>query len=166
MNKAKKLIFAAFTLVFVAGVPFGWALERSFDSSAGGSWLTRKLDLTPEQEQQINGIWSEVAREPHAEGRAHMGRLSEVRDNEIRALLSEEQVAGFDRILEKYQEARSEYFQEIRARNDAAVEKTKAVLSEQQRQKYEALLDHRRSRDMRMLGFGRRPGHEVKPKAQ
>ena len=166
MNKAKTLIIAAFALVFVAGVPIGWALERTFDGSTGGSWLTRKLDLTLEQERQINGIWSEVTREPHAEGRAHMGRLSEERDNEIRALLSEEQEASFDRVLEKYQQARSEYFRELRARNDAAVEKTKAVLSEKQRQKYEALLDHRRSRDMRMFGFGRQPGHAVKPKAQ
>ena len=60
-------------------------------------------------------------------------------------MLNEEQKTIFEEISAKHRAARSEYFERIRAMNDEAVEKTKALLTDQQRAKYETIIEHRRS---------------------
>ena len=147
MTKTKTLVIGAFVLAFVAGVPFGWALEQRNDQPKDGSWLKRRLDLNAEQERQINEIWSGVVERSHAGGRERMRALYGERDAEIRALLSEDQQERYKQIVEKYQSRRSEHFQEMKALNNEAVENTKAVLDDEQRVKYEALIERRRDRD-------------------
>ena len=160
MNKTKTLIITAFVLAFCAGIPFGWAMEGWLDRPSGDSWLSRRLDLSPGQEQKVNEIWSGVVKEPHEDRRARMHGFAEERDNGIRAMLTDDQIGNFDQIMEGYHAARSEFFQEIRARHDAAVEQTKALLTEDQRKKYDEMIERRRSRDSSMFGFGHGSQHQ------
>lgn len=155
MTKTRTILIASFVLVFLAGIPFGWTIERRTDSPDERSWLGRRLDLTSEQEKEISQIWSEVSQTSHSERRDAIRTRSDERDDEIRAILTDEQKTSFEEIVAKHREARREYFGHVRAINDEAVEKTKALLSDEQRAKYEAMIEHRRSGNRN--GFG--PGH-------
>jgi LTXXQ motif. len=59
--RRKLFIFAlaAICLVFASGVAVGVVGRRAFHSNNSQSVLVEELDLTPEQRQKIQRIWSE-----------------------------------------------------------------------------------------------------------
>ncbi len=137
MKKARLLLTLSLVLTFAAGVALGCLLERGHRSShrPGGprSWLARELDLTPEQEQQMRAIWSEL-RPPSGEG---WGALREEREQAVRALLTEEQELQYDQILAEHERRRAALDDEARAAERQAVG---ALLTEEQKPQYDQIL--------------------------
>lgn len=159
MTKTRTILITSFVLVFLAGIPFGWAIDHWSDSPNERSWLGRRLDLTSEQEKEISQIWSEVSQTSHSERRDTIRRLSEEHDEDIQKILTEEQKTRFEEIGAKHRKERNEYFEHVKAMNDEAVEKTMDLLSEEQRAKYEAIIEHRRGGSRNGFGPGHGSGH-------
>lgn len=154
MNKTKIIVSACACVVFAAGVVAGVAGSESLkakptrdrhaydwrEQHSQRSSLKRELDLTPEQHKQMQDIWSNTMKKTGAQYHQHMEALREQREQSIRGILTEEQMA-------RYEELRQEHFRKISelsaARKRAfaeAVEQTKKILTEEQRAKYEELL--------------------------
>src|SRR4051794_10862870 len=101
--------------------------------------LVEELQLSPEQRDQMRDIWESTR------GRVHQTfddaqRLQKDRDDALVALLNDEQKARFQKISQEY----ADRFEALTKKRDTAfeeaVEKTRAILNDTQRQKYDELL--------------------------
>jgi Spy/CpxP family protein refolding chaperone len=101
--------------------------------------LVEELQLSPAQRDQMREIWEGVRGKVH-QAFADAQRLQKDRDDALVALLSDEQKARFETISKKY----ASQFDELTHKRDAtfqeAVERTKQLLNEEQRAKYEQIL--------------------------
>jgi len=104
-----------------------------------GDGLSEQLGLSDAQAQQMRGIW-ETVRDQVRTSYQDAEKLQRSRDEELVALLNQEQKAKFERISQAY----SDRFQELRRKRDQsfakAVEQTRGMLSAEQRAKYDELL--------------------------
>ena len=150
----------SFAVVFAAGVAVGLLLPRSARPRHRGSWLARELDLTPEQKEQMRKIWSEPDQRSSMRGDLERRRaLREARDEAMRALLTEEQKARHDALVQEYEQKLAELYEERRKAFEERLERTKEILTESQRKKYEELMEKGRgSRGRPGGGLPRRPG--------
>jgi Spy/CpxP family protein refolding chaperone len=135
--------------------------------SQRGSWLSDQLKLSPQQGDQIRAIWQKVMSE---QGRANSERrraLEKERDGVVLGLLTTEQREEFDRLTRQYEAQLSDLGRERDRLRQEAIEKTRQVLTEEQRKKYEALLTERerdrerdpdRDRERDRVGRGHRRG--------
>lgn len=144
MTKAKTMVCICFVLAFAAGVCVGLLVSRSASGPRSGSWLSRELDLTREQREQMRQIWSEVMRASGERQRERRDTLQKERDEAISALLTNEQEREYEQLMEQYARKHQELSQERRKRFEETVEKTKQILTESQRKKYEELLKNGR----------------------
>jgi len=144
MNKVKLFVGLAFLLAFAAGVSVGLAIKPWVRERHGISPLSHELNLTREQEKQIENIWSKII---HTARERHTGQrlaIEKERDEKIRGLLTDEQKAAYDAVAVEFREKEKEFRQGRKAEIDQAVEATKALLSKRQRVKYEKLLEERK----------------------
>jgi Spy/CpxP family protein refolding chaperone len=101
--------------------------------------LVEELGLTPEQRDQMREIWETTRSHVHQTFQDAQ-RLQKDRDDALVALLNDEQKAKFQKISKDYA-ARFEQLVNKRDQEfEEAVQKTKAILTETQRQKYEEIL--------------------------
>lgn len=143
MTKAKIMICACVVLAFAAGVSVGMLVMRSKGPHEPGSWLSRELNLTSQQQEQMRQIWSDIMR---TAGEQHWQRgreLQEERDKAVQALLTEEQKQQYAKLMEDHAKKLEELSQERKKRFEEAVEKTKQILTAEQRAKYEELMAKR-----------------------
>ena len=131
------MVCVCFVLAFAAGVCVGLLAGRS----ASGSRLSRELDLTREQREQMRQIWSEVMRASEEQQWQRRCELQQERDEAIRALLTDEQKRQHEQLMGEYARKLDGLSQERGKRFDEAVEKTKLILTESQRKRYEQLLE-------------------------
>lgn len=158
----KLIVLVAFTLAFLAGLTVGRrtprddaqlsaaAAETVLNSpttapSRGNrnSWLAAQLNLSADQQEQLKKIWSDVARRGSArDGQQEDPRrkLRRERDEAIAALVRPEDRAAYDRIQTTYTQQSDALEQQWQASYQNAVERTKAVLTDEQRAKYESIL--------------------------
>src|SRR5690606_32274205 len=92
MSKLKLLAGIALLLAYAAGIATGWAGytlagEQPPPPRDRGSWLSHELRLSPEQKEKMEVIWS---REARGDDRSTVRDLYDARNNEVRALLTEE----------------------------------------------------------------------------
>ncbi len=139
MTKTKVIVLVSFLAAFAAGTAVGLLVGRSAQTPRQRSWLSRELGLTPEQRDQMREIWSEFMR---AAG-GHRRALQEERDQAVQALFTEEQKAQYEELMQEYSRKLEELAQQRRELYQQAVERTKQILSEPQRKKYEELLERR-----------------------
>jgi Spy/CpxP family protein refolding chaperone len=157
MTKTKTILAVAFFLVFAAGAVVGTVRPHVLDFGRphnpggpgtegrrdGGSFLTRELGLTPDQQHQMKDIWSAMP----ALGREHGERRREFqkqRDDAVVALLTPDQRAKYDAIQKDYSDRLAAMQQERQQAFQQAVEKTKSILTPDQAAKYETFLKQRR----------------------
>ncbi|MEX0775570.1 MAG: Spy/CpxP family protein refolding chaperone [Phycisphaeraceae bacterium] len=160
MSKMRLAIAVLFVVTFAAGAALSLTLSQWQDPppvQAGGSWLTRELDLTPQQQEQMSKIWDAVGRGRDDDQRRDLQRQ---RDQAIRDLVPPERQEEMTRILEIYAEQTAELSKQRRAVFDQAVEQTKAILTDAQRTKYEELMARRHER---RRGTDRRGGATTQP---
>ncbi len=101
--------------------------------------LADELQLTPEQRVQMRGIWEGVRDKVH---RAfdEAQDLQRQRDERIAAMLNDEQKARFQKLSQEFADRYDQLAKERNEAFDSAVDKTKKLLNEEQRKKYEQIL--------------------------
>ena len=142
--KLMLLLFAAFVLALAAGVSGGMLLSR-LPATQGDTPdrvttpLGAELGLSSQQADQMRKVWEAVrqtAQQCLDEGR----QLQKKRDDDLVALLNEQQKAQFESISKGY----AEQFADLNRKRDReferAVQDTRKILSDAQWQKYEQIL--------------------------
>lgn len=142
MTRLKVLAGLALCLAYAAGIATGWAGftlagEKSPPPRDRGSWLSHELQLSPEQKVQMEAIWS---KEATGDDRARVRELYEGRNDEVRAILSEEQKKTFDEIYRVSEEKRDAVFAARRERHQKAIDETMGILTPEQQEKYKTIL--------------------------
>lgn len=147
----RAIIVIGFLCAFAAGfaLNLGWSSHPPRDADRGnrpdrGSWLAEQLDLTDEQQEQMKEIWSDTARRGNRQQWEQRRKLREERDQAIAALIDDENRPAYERILAEYEEKTDALHAQWRQSFEQAVERTKALLSDEQRRKYDEILDRQR----------------------
>ena len=107
----------------------------------GQSFLVQQLNLTPQQQQELQKIWSDMAGPARGDQEDRRRQLRNEREDAVAALVRPEDYGKLDQILRNSREQFTALDAETKAKFDAAVEKTKAILTPEQRTKYEDLLN-------------------------
>ena len=151
MKRAKLVLVLSLVLTFAAGVALGFLAPRA---PGGGhrprspsSWLGDELKLSPEQREEMRAIWSEVVGSLHGSQREERRLIAERRDAAIVGLLSDDQKVEYERILTEYEAAQEQLSADRRAAFERAVERTKQILTAEQRVLYEEKLKSFPARD-------------------
>jgi hypothetical protein len=149
MSKLSVILVSVFILALGAGVLADrLALHLpaeatvSLEAAADHSFLSEQLQLTADQRSQMKQIW-EAMREKSRECLGNAQTLQNQREEAIVKLLSKEQKNDYEQIGQDYQTK----FQKLNEQRDAAfalaVDKTRKILSDTQRRKYEEILKER-----------------------
>ena len=149
MTRTRIIVVVGFVIAFVAGAVVGLQLrttpvQATVQPVQGQrpSWLRTELNLTNEQNEQMKAIWENL----HNSGRSYEDRrhrLRDERDESIAALLAPSVMGDYDRILADYSNKLTALGQERDKAFQEAVEKTKKILTPDQRTKYEEFLKRR-----------------------
>ncbi|HEX8520746.1 MAG TPA: Spy/CpxP family protein refolding chaperone [Tepidisphaeraceae bacterium] len=155
----KLVVIVGFVVAFAAGLVVGVSLESRKATAAapttapttrprGGpeGFLARELNLTPQQQEQMRQIWSEFA--PGRSGREGAEdprrQFRKERDEALISLIPVEKKDQYEAIQKKYSDQNAAMENQRRDRFDNAVNKTKAILTPEQREKYDAFLSRHR----------------------
>ena len=145
MTKWRMAMIGALILAFAAGIPVGWIVnpvDRPRDAERyNPSWLRTELELSETQKEQMREIWSRAAEEYDNYDHTEFARDQ---DDVVREMLTEEQIARYNEIESEFRQKRERRNNEKRARYKATIEETMAVLTEEQRNKFEELLEAQR----------------------
>jgi Spy/CpxP family protein refolding chaperone len=143
----KQILIAVMSVLALgAGVVAGMVASRlprvpasPTPAAAKGDGLSEQLDLSAAQAQQMREIW-ETVRQQVRTSQSEADKLQRGRDEELVAMLSREQRAKFEKISRSY----ADRFAELRKQRDqafaTAVDKTRNLLSDEQRRKYDEIL--------------------------
>lgn len=145
MTATRWLIVGLFIVAFAAGGAVAWTLRPHSPrpSSRGGSFLLHELNLTAEQQKQMQGIWSNLGKDSWHQDAERRKVIQRQRDEAIRALIPADKKTLLDQILADYQKQMTDLGEQRRRNYEQAVEKTKAILTPEQRSKYEQILARR-----------------------
>jgi len=146
MNRAKLFVLISVIAAFAAGISIGLVIRGFNKKPHLKSRLSRELNLTSEQRDQMKKIWSEGIRTAKRLHKEQKEKLQKERDEAIEELLTDEQKARFKDILDEYSQKIDELAQAKKTLFLEAVEKTKRILSEPQGKKYEELLKEQERR--------------------
>ncbi|HVT89087.1 MAG TPA: Spy/CpxP family protein refolding chaperone [Tepidisphaeraceae bacterium] len=144
-RKIETLVIGLAVLSLAAGVAAGFVASRvsaasaSLPSPADSTPLTVELQLTPDQRDQMRDIW-ETVRSSVRNVFDDAQRLEKQRDDAMIALLNDEQKARFEKLSQTYADRFNQLTQKRDQTFQDAVERTRKLLTEEQRVKYEAIL--------------------------
>ena len=144
----KYVTIAGFLIAFAAGLVVGLEVRRQAAAANSPAatrpsrhgFLTAELNLSPEQQEQMKVIWSDTAHRGGREQDERRRQYRKDRDDAIAALIRPDDKPKFEAAGKMYADRMSGMEKEWRASFTAAVEKTKQILTPEQRQKYEDLL--------------------------
>jgi Spy/CpxP family protein refolding chaperone len=111
-----------------------------------GGFLAAELNLTPQQQQQMERIWSETAQRNREESDKRRTTLRTQRDEAIAVLIGPELMGKYDEILKHYRDQQADLDREMRANFESAVKQTEEILTPEQQSKYKALLSRHQFR--------------------
>ena len=147
----KLVVIIGFCIAFAAGLTVGMSRSRPIANegtpptslptsrpSHRGFFLS-ELNVTPEQHEQLNKIW-DFAHTGRGEQDKQRQALREKRDTTIQSLIPAENREKFDKAMSDYREGLAEMDRAMRERVNKAVEETKAILTPEQRTKFEEIL--------------------------
>ena len=148
------IVIIGFLVAFAAGFVVGNGFLASRQINGAGSttrpsregWLDRELNLDAKQKQQMREIWSEAARGGGREHEEKRRQLRKERDEAIAALVGTDNKARYDEIQQTYSDQMAAQDKEMRDRFRKLQERTKEILTPEQRTKYEELM-RRHDRD-------------------
>ena len=166
VGKIKLIFVVGFLVAFAAGLMVGMVGGRATAAPSaaihvGHSWLGEELDLTSQQQDQIHKIWADVTRDGPGGGQ-RWGQMDKQRDQEVRALLTPEQLPGYDQILRAHHERVDAIRAETRkAPYEEAERRTREILTDSQRLKFDEITrkrhEHDRDRDSHAHGLAASP---------
>jgi len=180
---AKIMVVIGFLIAFAAGLAVGIEMRRpgyaqgpapldprvrttgpsTRGSRSPGGWFASELKLDAEQRKRMDAIWSEVARGGREEMDKERDALRKQRDEAILALVGTDNKVKYDEIQKKYRDDQQAVERKMRGRFEKAVEETKAILTPEQREKYEQLLARHRPPDREGRDGGRGRGASSGP---
>jgi Spy/CpxP family protein refolding chaperone len=184
MRKLPAVLVLAFALALVAGGVIGvvaaprldprlkrvtthWVgpTTRPQEGPFRGGPLGRELNLTPEQEERMREIWEAT----RAEMDEHMRRRKTVEgewEEAVTALFTGEQKAQLEQLRQEYQARLATVDGQFESIFRRADDKTRQILDDAQRKKFEDILIERRARPGGPKGPGGPggPGHGPGPK--
>jgi len=145
----KVVLITGFLIAFAAGLVVGLGMRK--EAVAGGgpgtatrpsrhSFLTTELGLSQAQQDQMRKIWSEAAHRGGREQDDRRRQFRKERDDAIAGLVPDADKAKYEAANKQYADRMTAMEQEWRASYAAAVDRTKQILTPEQRQKYEDLL--------------------------
>ncbi|MGA2497319.1 MAG: Spy/CpxP family protein refolding chaperone [Tepidisphaeraceae bacterium] len=167
----KLVVIAGFMIAFAAGLVVGLlrresqatpvtpAAAQTRAAHPDRSWLVNELCLTAQQEEQMRQIWSATAQWSGKQTEERRRQYRKERDEAILALVPAGDRPRYAAIQQTCAEQTAALDREWRNSYQAAVEKTKQMLTPEQREKYEAILK-RHTFDRGPRG-GDRSGREV-----
>ncbi len=171
--RTRWMIIFAFLIVFLAGGTVGALVgvkqqPEPPTRERGPSRLVSNLGLSEEQKQQMKQIWTDAMREQMQSLEKQRRELYRDREEAIRALMTDEQLAELKAIEAEHDRKAGEIHAARREVFEQAHEKTRAILNPEQRAKFDAELDRRRkefgSRDGRGRGGWSRRGDRERSK--
>ena len=154
MTKTRLILVASCIIVFAAGAAAGVLASKLKAPRPRGSWLSRELKLTGQQEEQMRKIWRPAGTARQGRHDDRMAVLARERDEAIVALLSEEQKAGYDAIGREYARKVDELAQERHKAFEERMAQTKQILTPEQARRYDELLKEPRGRGRGRGGRG------------
>ena len=147
------VVFIGFCVAFAAGWTVGLTRHRAAEQQSisappattrsihrGRGFLESELNLTAQQKEQLNTIWSDIARGGRGDHENRRQELRDKRDSNIAALIRPEDKPKYEQALQSYRDGVEAMDREVRDRFRKAVEATKAVLTTEQRAKSEQIL--------------------------
>ena len=144
------VVILGFLVAFGAGLTAGLAWRHGDEAEepgrgGPGSWIAAQLKLSPQQREQMDAIWSSAVREGGGrDGWQRKLELRRQRDEAIAALVPESSKADYQRVLDEYTAASDALDAQRRASFEQAVEKTRQILTPQQREQYEQIMARHR----------------------
>jgi Spy/CpxP family protein refolding chaperone len=172
--KAKLVVSVGFAIAFAAGLVVGlWMRQPAIAAAVAQqqkderSWLARELNLDAAKGEEVKRIWSDAMRSSSRERDEERRRqLRKERDEAVAALIRPSEKAAYDRVMVEYVERNNLISKERSAAFEDAVERTKAILTPEQRAKYEELLKKReQERGGNSSGHGRWTGDRATTRA-
>jgi len=140
--RIKFILVVAFFVAFAAGMMVGMVGGRATAAPSpmhlGHSWLAEELKLTAPQQEQLREIWSNVVKEGPGGGQ-RWSQLDKQRDQEVRSLLTPEQLSRYDQILRDHRNRLDAMRAETRKRVEEAERRTREILTDSQRIKYDEI---------------------------
>ena len=141
MSKSLLILIACFCLALAAGAAVGIVLDRFALRPHRRPPIVERLDLTAKQSEQMRAIWAPLSGPARWQGeREKREELRNKRDKAIRDLLNKEQSAKYGEVMKAYTQAATALEAEGRKAIDEAVEKTKTILTPEQRKTYEQIM--------------------------
>jgi hypothetical protein len=143
---SKLLVIMGFVLAFGAGLAMGpqlWQRSVAAPTTRPGhqvSWLKAELNLSAEQQDQMEKIWAETAHRAPREQADRRRQLARERDEAIAALVRPEDQEKYSQALKTFSEGNAALEREWRNYFANGVERTKAILTPELRRNYEELL--------------------------
>ena len=141
-SRSKTILLAAFVLVMSAGVVVGRLWTRLPEARVGRerspSWLADQMNLSPEQRQQMDAIWSDTKSKIHATF-DRQRELDKQRDAAVLALLTPEQKTAYDKIKADHAAGRAELDKQRDALVHDANDRSKALLTDEQKARWDTL---------------------------
>jgi hypothetical protein len=144
MRGSKFILLLTIILVLGAGVVVGrlWAKLPLVPTPPDKhpSWVAKELDLTAEQQQQMDAIWSET-RQKMGNTFEQRRSLDRQRDQEVADLLSTDpkMKAAYDKIMTDARQQRSDLDKVREKLVKDAEERSRALLSEDQKKRWDAM---------------------------
>ncbi len=143
----RTIVIICFLVAFAAGLTVGIESYQAVAPSLDGpkrceSGLAADLGLSAEQQEQLKKIWSETGR-GGGRGWEERRQIYRERDEAIAALIRPEDQPRYDEIMKKHAEQTAALEGEWRRSFETKVERTKQILTPEQRVKYEKMLERR-----------------------
>jgi Spy/CpxP family protein refolding chaperone len=157
MSKGLIILVLAFIVVFAAGVAGGLVVRQSAQPPDQKSWLSSELGLTPEQQEKMRAIWAPGDRQRPGQSFEQIRAVWAWRDKSVQELLTEEQRARYDQIVKEADQKLAAITAERKKGFEEKAARTKEILTPEQREKFEALLQKEFVPGGPPLGGG--PGH-------
>lgn len=150
-DMTRLVVIIGFVIAFAAGVMVGLGVEQRSVASPGNGATTMpshrgplaELNLTPQQEQSLKEIWSDTAHRGHGEQDDRRRQLRQQRDEALAALIRPEDKAKYDAAIKSYNDQMSAMNAEMHKSFEDSVARTKALLTAEQRVRYEEILKRR-----------------------
>ena len=174
MPRSKIIVVILFVVAFGAGLTTGRVFQHHPKAvhERGPSWLSSELDLSEPQREEMLAIWGSLYKNGSSD-RSQRRELQKWRNEAIAELIPENKQQELETISKDYSSQLDELMAEGRLRYDKAVEQTKAILTPEQRLKYEEVLTRREQqrrrggpdrggRDGERNASNQRPSHSPK----
>jgi Spy/CpxP family protein refolding chaperone len=140
MNRMQILMVCLFAVALGTGLAVGMGISHNPPPKERDSWLVDQLKLTPEQSKQMKEIWSAMMGGPGRSSFDKRHEFAKERDEAIFKLIPESAKPDYQKIVDHYNQQVAELSKERDAAFQAAVEKTKAILNDTQRAKYDEIM--------------------------